>query len=75
MLLTLLPSILALAGSLFSTLFCKLMPTPATSINVNTATSVAETQDALKTQAAMLQVAVDKPSQSAAVAALESGNA
>jgi len=75
MLLTLLPSILALAGSLFSTLFGKLMPTPTSSINVNTATSVAETQAALKTQAAMLQVAVDTPNQAAAVAALETGNA
>ena len=76
MFLTLLPAILGLAGSLFSTIFGKLgFGSSPTQVNVDTASSVSQTEAALKTESAMAQAASNDPNRKAAVAALEAGNA
>jgi len=68
MLLTLLPAILGALGSLLS-----LFTGKTSSVNTVTGASVAQTQDVVATETAMLQAESNAPNQAAAVAGLESG--
>ena len=67
--LTLIPSILGILGTLLSLIMGK-----SSSVNTVTGASVVQTQDVIKTETAMLQAASDVPNRTAAVAELEAGN-